>query len=74
MASVAEAVPIPSLEQATIGPVSASDRKNQTGLLPRSTSGTVPSGARFALVTLQTNLAAGSLSDGYADELSLVLE
>jgi len=62
------------LETATIGPVTASDRENQTGLLERSTTGTVPASARYALVTLTNTLIAGSLSDGYSDNLSLVLD
>lgn len=62
------------LEHATLGPVTAADRKNQTGLLFRSTTGSVPATATHALVTMTTSLISGSLSDGYADDLSLVLE
>lgn len=57
----------------SIGPVLAADRGNLTGLLERSTSGTVPIGTRNILVTVNMLLTGGSSNDGYADNLSLVL-
>jgi hypothetical protein len=56
-----------------IGPVSAADRTNITGLLSRSTSGSVPIGTRDILVTLSMERFLGPSNDGYADNLSLVL-
>lgn len=61
------------LDLAAIGPVSASDRGNLTGLLLRSTTGTVPVGTRFIDVMLTMTRLDGSYNDGYADNLSLVL-
>lgn len=60
------------LDDATIGPVWASERGNQTGLLYRETTGTVPQGARMAEVVLEATASWG-YNDGYADNLSLVL-
>ncbi len=60
------------LGTASIGPVSAADRGNVTGLLPRSTSGNVPTGTRQIDVLLQMTRTAGAFNDGYADNLSLV--
>jgi hypothetical protein len=57
----------------SIGPVSAIDRSNVTGLFARSTSGTVPIGTRNILLTLNMERVVGSSNDGYADNLSLVL-
>jgi hypothetical protein len=57
----------------TLGPVLATDRNNLTGLLERSTSGAVPIGTRNILLTLTMNRTDGSSNDGYADNLSLVL-
>jgi hypothetical protein len=62
-----------TLSDGTIGPVSASDRGEVTGLLERETSGTVPAGARKAVVTVYTARSDGSGNDGYADNLSLVI-
>lgn len=62
-----------ALGQAQIGPVMAADRNNATGLLPRTTQGTVPGGARKILVTLTLTRVSGSANDGYADNLSLTL-
>jgi hypothetical protein len=57
----------------SIGPVLAADRSSATGLLARSTSGAVPIGTRDILVTLSMTRLAGTSNDGYADNLSLVL-
>ena len=61
------------LGTATLGPVWAADRKDQTGLLQRSASGTVPAGATGATIELRFTRASGH-NDGYADSLSLVLQ
>jgi hypothetical protein len=61
------------LGKSSIGPVSASDRTSVTGLLHRSATGSVPVGARSAVVTLSMTRAAGTANDGYADNLSLIL-
>ncbi|MBS4096473.1 MAG: hypothetical protein KGZ83_06505 [Sulfuricella sp.] len=58
---------------ATIGPVLASERGSATSLLERSTSASVPVGARSALVRMAFSRASGSSNDGYADNLSLIL-
>lgn len=62
-----------ALGTASIGPVSAADRGNVTKLLPRGTSGNVPTGTRQIEVLLQITRTTGSYNDGYADNLSLVL-
>lgn len=62
------------LGTASIGAVSAADRGGSvTGLLSRVTNGTVPIGTRFIEVVLQQTLFVGTANDGYADNLSLVL-
>ena len=58
---------------ANIGPVTASDRGNNTGLLFRTTSGNVPKFTRTIDVVLETDRATAPDSDGYADNLSLIL-
>lgn len=57
----------------SIGPVKAADRNSVTALLERASSGTVPSGARSAKVTVAFNRTSGTSNDGYADNLSLVI-
>jgi hypothetical protein len=61
------------LGSAMIGPVSASDRGNVTGLLSRDTQGAVPKGTRRIKVLLTMIRANGAYNDGYGDNLSLVL-
>ncbi len=58
-----------------IGPVSAADRSNQTGLFFRSTQGTLPKETRQIELVLQMTRTdpSDSYIDGYADNLSLVL-
>ncbi|HHK42688.1 MAG TPA: hypothetical protein ENJ50_09750 [Planctomycetaceae bacterium] len=63
-----------SLGVAQIGPVLASDRSNTTGLFFRSTAGNLPVGTRAIGVTLEMTRTAGSYNDGYADNLSFVLQ
>jgi hypothetical protein len=73
-----------SLGDFTIGPVtpaervaafgSSSSNLNQpTGLLSRTTAGVVPTGTRSILLTLSMLRDVVSYNDGYADNLSLVL-
>lgn len=44
-----------------------------TGVLFRSTSGSLPVGARSAVVILTLTRLEGTANDGYADSLSLAL-
>lgn len=60
------------LGAATIGPVTAKDRKNQSGMLPRAAQGRVPIGTRTVLVTITATRVDGSYNDGECDDLSLV--
>lgn len=62
------------LATAQIGPVSAADRQNNTGLLQRKTSGKVPPGTVKLVVTLRMTRTAGAYNDGYADDLSLIFQ
>ena len=57
-----------------IGPVTAAERGNQTGLLLRGVTAlpVPPNTTRIQLVLTMTR-AAGSFNDAYADSLSLVL-
>ena len=56
-----------------IGPVTATDRKGQTTLLPRSASAPLPAGTRSIEVNVVANRVDGSYNDGYADNVSLTL-
>jgi serine/threonine protein kinase len=66
------------LGQYQIGPVTAADRGYRTGLLERQVSGTVPAGTRHIRVTLIMTKQGGGVSndynDGYADDVSLILQ
>jgi hypothetical protein len=62
-----------ALGTASIGPVTAEDRNNVTGLYLRTTTGSVPAGTRSIQVTLTMTRVTGDNNDGYADNLSLVL-
>jgi hypothetical protein len=61
------------LAKSTIGPVTAADRSDTTGLLLESSEGTLPKGTRRIKLVLQMTRTGGSYNDGYADSLSLVL-
>jgi len=63
-----------ALASKTIGPVTPPDRANNTGLFPRTFSGSVPRMARKARVTVIFTRYAGSYNDGYADNVSLVFK
>jgi uncharacterized protein (TIGR03437 family) len=61
------------LGSATIGPVMSTDRANNSALLQKSQTGGVPTGTRYARITLTSNRTDGSDNDGLADDISLVL-
>jgi len=56
----------------TVGNVTAAERAGLTGLLQRSTNGTLPAGTRFVEFML-TNRVVTGMNDGSADSLSFVL-
>ncbi len=56
-----------------LGPVTASDRTNTTGLLPRSLSGRIPAGTRQVEFRLQMVRASGVANDALADNLSFII-
>jgi hypothetical protein len=59
---------------ASIGPVTRADRQHKTELLPRSTTGTVPVGARSASVVVSfTDRNGDGYNDGFADDVSLTV-
>jgi len=62
-----------SLGSSSIGPVTAANRANATGLLSRSSNGAVPAGTREIAVVLQMTRTAGAYNDGFAGNLSLTL-
>jgi uncharacterized protein (TIGR03437 family) len=62
-----------ALGTATLGPILAADRMNQTSLLKLSTSGNLPEGTRVIHVFLAITRTDGQNNDGLADSLSLVL-
>ena len=57
---------------AVVGPVTAADRGNSTGLLYRETFDAIPALTRTIFVELTATRASGE-NDGYADNLSLAL-
>jgi hypothetical protein len=57
---------------ASIGPITESDRGGVTGLLFRTTSGTIPVGTTSINFDLVSTRFQGSYDDGYADNLSFV--
>jgi Phosphoesterase family/Putative Ig domain len=63
-----------SLGTAQIGPELAADRNNVTGMLQRSATGMLPVGTRSVSLLVTATRVAGSSNDGYADNLSLVLQ
>ncbi len=56
-----------------LGPVSAADRNNQSGLLQKILTGQIPAGARMVRITMTMTRTDGSNNDGLADNLSLIL-
>ena len=61
------------LGTAEIGPVSNTDRANQTGLFFRETGGLLPSGTRSIELTLAASRVSGTEINAFADNLALVL-
>jgi hypothetical protein len=61
------------LSQVILGPVTAADRGNLTGLLHRDATAVVPAQTRTVEVIVTLTQAAGPYNDGYADNISLVL-
>jgi hypothetical protein len=57
-----------------LGPVTPQDRNNQTGLMFRETDGFVPTGTRKLSFWLSMERLASNDNDGYADNLSFVLQ
>lgn len=62
-----------SLGTATIGPVLAADRQDNSSLVFRTTNGNVPKGTRMVHVLMTITRTDGENNDGLADSLSLVL-
>jgi len=56
-----------------LGPVTATDRTNTTGLISRSLAGRIPSGTRQVEFLLQMIRASGGANDAFADNLSFVI-
>src|ERR1022692_3264148 len=61
------------LATATLVPVLAADRNDNSSLLQRSTNGNVPPGTRVIHILMTMTRSAGENTDGLADSLSLVL-
>ena len=57
-----------------LGPVTPQDRNNQTGLFYREADGFVPAGTRKLSFWLSMERLVSGDNDGYADNLSFVLE
>jgi len=57
-----------------IGPVMPDDRDNQTGLFYRESEGFMPAGTRSLSFWLSMERLASSDNDGYADNLSFILQ
>jgi hypothetical protein len=62
------------LASAQIGPVTASDRNDASGLLQRTTTGKVPVGTVKVTAVLRMTRDDGEYNDGYADNLSVVFQ
>ncbi len=63
-----------SLGKAKLGPVLATDRQDTTGLVLKTTTGTVPKGTRYIEVTLTMTKTDASYNDGSADNISLIIQ
>ncbi|MCA9470198.1 MAG: hypothetical protein KC643_32775 [Nitrospira sp.] len=61
------------LASTALGPVTPTDRADNTGLLPLTRSGFLPVGTRAIEVSLLMSRFDGIYNDGYADNLSLIL-
>lgn len=56
-----------------IGPVLSADRGGLTGLLAQSSDGLLPAGTRSVVISLQMTRTSGTYNDGYADNLSFII-
>jgi uncharacterized repeat protein (TIGR01451 family) len=63
-----------SLAAVTFGPVLFSDRGNVSGFVPFSQTQLLPVGTRKVVVTITTARVTAPANDGYADNISLVLD
>lgn len=64
-----------SLGSLKIGPVTPADRNNQSVLVPRSASGSMPRYARRARILIRSVYLDGAVyNDGYVDDVSLTLQ
>ncbi len=61
------------LTQVFLGPVTAADRGNLTGLLHRETSAPVRAGTRSVQLFVTLSMVNGPYNDGYADNIALML-
>lgn len=61
------------LSTAVIGPVTTAERANATTLLPRTSTGTAPTGTRAVRVVVTLTRVSGTSNDGYADNLSFTI-
>jgi hypothetical protein len=62
-----------TISSVTIGPVTNADRGNVTRMLPRSGTWTVPAGSENLRVVITSTRGSGTNNDGYADDISVVL-
>jgi hypothetical protein len=62
-----------ALGSLTIGPVTATERNDETELLPRSATGAIPAGTRSIQVVMTSTRLEGEYDDGYGDNVSLTL-
>lgn len=66
---------LPGIGSKQVGPVTAAERSDTTGLYYRSANGVIPPGTRYILVNLDFNRFSppGTYNDGYADQIELVI-
>jgi hypothetical protein len=62
-----------TLGVATLGPVTAVDRKNLTGLVARVASGSVPAKTRQVEIVIDAKRFEGAYNDAYSDNIALIL-
>ena len=63
-----------SLEVARIGPVTDLTRGGKTAMIKSEHKGDVPRGARKVVLKISMNRTDGNYDDGYADDISLILQ
>ena len=61
------------LGSSQLGPVTGADRGNNSAILQRATSGSIPAGTRKIQARMDMTRTDGSYNDGLADSLTLVL-